>query len=137
MRDSEFTFLGQSAEKITAVIGIILLIWGIFVSIISDSQSFTSYIPSLLGLLLFLCAILAILLENKKSLFMHIAVIFGLITFLGGADVFRSITSGSFMTKSLWADLSKILLLICGGFHIYICVQSFRYVRMHRKSEHS
>ena len=137
MRDSEFTFLGQSAEKITAVIGIILLIWGIFVSIISDSQSFTSYIPSLLGLLLFLCAILAILLENKKSLFMHIAVIFGLITFLGGADVFRSITSDTFLTKSLWADLSKILLLICGGLHTYICVQSFRFVRKNRDNTHS
>ena len=137
MRDSEFTFLGQSAEKITAVIGIILLIWGIFVSIISDSQSFTSYIPSLLGLLLFLCAILAIVLENKKSLFMHIAVIFGLITFLGGADVFRSITSDTFLTKSLWADLSKILLLICGGFHTYICVQSFRFVRKNRDNAHS
>ena len=68
---------------------------------------------------------------------MHIAVIFGLITFLGGADVFRSITSDTFLAKSLWADLSKILLLICGGFHTYICIQSFRYVRMHRKNEHS
>lgn len=136
MTDSEFTFLGQSAEKITAVIGIILLVWGIFVSSVSESQSFTSYIPSLLGLPLFLCGLLAILFENKRSLFMHIAVIFGLVTFLGGADVFRSITSDTFLTKSFWADLSKILLLICGGFHTYICVQSFRHVRMHRKNEH-
>ena len=136
MTDGEFTFLGQSAEKITAVIGIILIIWGIFVSGISDSQSFTSYIPSLLGLPLFLCGLLAILFENKRSLFMHIAVIFGLVTFLGGADIFRSITSDTFLTKSFWADLSKILLMICGGFHTYICVQSFRHVRMHRKNEH-
>ena len=136
MTDSEFTFLGQSAEKITAVIGIILLVWGIFVSSVSESQSFTSYIPSLLGLPLFLCGLLAILFENKRSLFMHIAVIFGLVTFLGGADVFRSIASDTFLTKSFWADLSKLLLLICGGFHTYICVQSFRHVRMHRKNEH-
>ena len=136
MTDSEFTFLGQSAEKITAVIGIILLVWGIFVSSVSESQSFTSYIPSLLGLPLFLCGLLAILFENKRSLFMHIAVIFGLVTFLGGADVFRSITSDTFLTKSFWADLSKLLLLICGGFHTYICVQSFRHVRMHRKNEY-
>ena len=136
MTDSDFTFLGQSAEKITAVIGIILLVWGIFVSLVSESQSFTSYIPSLLGLPLFLCGLLAILFENKRSLFMHIAVIFGLVTFLGGADIFRSITSDTFLMKSFWADLSKILLLICGGFHTYICVQSFRHVRMHRKNEH-
>ena len=136
MTDSEFTFLGQSAEKITAVIGIILLVWGIFVSSVSESQSFTSYIPSLLGLPLFLCGLLAILFENKRSLFMHIAVIFGLVTFLGGADIFRSITSDTFLTKSFWADLSKLLLLICGGFHTYICVQSFRHVRMHRKNEY-
>ena len=137
MTDGEFTFLGQSAERITVIIGIVLVIWGIFVSGISDSQSITSYIPSFLGLPLLLCGLLAMLFMNKRSLFMHIAVIFGLITFLGGADVFRSITSDSFLTKSLWADLSKILLLICGGLHTYICVQSFRYVRMHRKSEHS
>ena len=105
MTDSEFTFIGQSAEKITAVIGIILLLWGIFVSLVSESQSFTSYIPSLLGLPLFLCGLLAILFENKRSLFMHIAVIFGLVTFLGGADIFRSITSDTFLTKSFWADL--------------------------------
>ena len=136
MTDSEFKFLGQSAEKITAAIGIILLVWGISVSLVSESQSFTSYIPSFLGLPLFLCGLLAILFENKRSLFMHIAVIFGLVTFLGGADVFRSITSDTFLAKSFWADLSKILLLICGGFHIYICVQSFRHVRMHRNNEH-
>ena len=135
MTDGEFTFLGQSAEKITAVIGIILLVWGIFVSLVSESQSFTSYIPSLLGLPLFLCGLLAILFENKRSLFMHIAVIFGLVTFLGGADIFKSITSDTFLTI-FWADLSKILLLICGGFHTYICVQSFRHVRMHRKNDH-
>ena len=136
MTNSEFTFLGQSAEKITAVIGIVLVIWGIFVSGISDSQSFTSYIPSFLGLPLLLCGLLAILFMNKRSLFMHIAVIFGLITFLGGLDVVRSFTNDTFLTKSLWADLSKILLLICGGFHAYVCIQSFRYVRKHRKNEH-
>ncbi len=136
MTESEFTVSGQTAEKITAVIGIILLIWGIFVSLISESQSFTSFIPSFLGLPLFLCGLLSIVFESKKSLFMHIAVIFGLITFLGGLDVVRSFTNDTFLTKSLWADLSKILLLICGGFHTYVCIQSFRYVRKHRKNEH-
>ena len=135
MTESEFTVSGQTAEKITAVIGIILLIWGIFVSLISESQSFTSFIPSFLGLPLFLCGLLSIVFESKKSLFMHIAVIFGLITFLGGLDVVRSFTNDTFLTKSLWADLSKILLLICGGFHTYVCIQSFRYVRKHRKNE--
>ena len=136
MTESEFTVSGQTAEKITAVIGIILLIWGIFASLISESQSFTSFIPSFLGLPLFLCGLLSIVFESKKSLFMHIAVIFGLITFLGGLDVVRSFTNDTFLTKSLWADLSKILLLICGGFHTYVCIQSFRYVRKHRKNEH-
>ena len=136
MTESEFTVSGQTAEKITAVIGIILLIWGIFVSLISESQSFTSFIPSFLGLPLFLCGLLSIVFESKKSLFMLIAVIFGLITFLGGLDVVRSFTNDTFLTKSLWADLSKILLLICGGFHTYVCIQSFRYVRKYRKNEH-
>jgi hypothetical protein len=65
-------------------------------------------------------------------LFMHIAVVFGLVTFLAGLDIFRSITSDGFLIQSFWADVSKLMLLISGGLHIYICVQSFRFIRKQR-----
>ena len=128
MEINEFKFWDQSAEKITLVIGLFLVLFGIFVSIISDSRSFTSLIPSILGLPLLLSGSAALLFSNKKSLFMHIAVIFGLVTFLAGLDIFRSITNDGFLIQSFWADVSKLMLLISGGLHIYICVQSFRFI---------
>jgi len=132
MEINEFKFWGQSAEKITVVIGLFLVFFGVFVSIISDSRSFTSLIPSILGLPLLLSGSAALLFSNKKSLFMHIAVVFGLVTFLAGLDIFRSITSDGFLIQSFWADVSKLMLLISGGLHIYICVQSFRFIRKQR-----
>ena len=132
MEINEFKFWGQSAEKITVVIGLFLVLFGIFVSIISDSRSFTSLIPSILGLPLLLSGSAALLFSNKKSLFMHIAVIFGLVTFLAGLDIFRSMTTDGFLIQSFWADVSKLMLLIFGGLHIYICVQSFRFIRKQR-----
>ena len=107
MENNEFKFLGQKAESITLVIGLLLILYGVFVSIISDSQSFTSLIPSILGLPLLLSGFSAVLFKSKKSLFMHIAVIFGLIIFVAGLDVFRSVTNGEFLTQSFWADVSK------------------------------
>jgi len=132
METNEFKFWGQSAEKITVVIGLLLVLFGVFVSIISDSQSFTSLIPSILGLPLLLSGFAAILFNNKKSLFMHIAVIFGLVTFLAGLDILRSINTDGLLIQSFWADVSKLMLLVSGGLHTYICVQSFRFIRKQR-----
>jgi len=137
METNEFKFWGQSAEKITVVIGLLLVLFGVFVSIISDSQSLTSLIPSILGLPLFLSGFAAILFNNKKSLFMHIAVIFGLVTFLAGLDIFRSMTTDGLLIQSFWADVSKLMLLVSGGLHTYICVQSFRFIRKQRTANNA
>ncbi|MDB3861791.1 hypothetical protein N9301_09980 [Paracoccaceae bacterium] len=137
MEINEFKFWGQSAEKITVVIGLFLVLYGIFVSIISDSQSFTSLIPSIFGLPLLLSGFAALLFSNKKSLFMHIAVVFGLVTFLAGLDFFRSMTHDGFLIQSFWADISKLMLLVTGGLHTYICVQSFRFIRKQRTANNA
>jgi hypothetical protein len=122
MEINEFKFWGQSAEKITVVIGLFLVFFGIFVSIISDSRSFTSLIPSILGLPLLLSGSAALLFSNKKSLFMHIAVIFGLVTFLAGLDIFRSITSdGISNSKFLGGRLKTYALDIWRAAHLYLC----------------
>ena len=46
----EFTFLGNSMESTAMIYGIFLIVWGVGVSILSDSQSITSYIPTIFGL---------------------------------------------------------------------------------------
>ncbi len=90
MSDSEFTFVGQKVEKITLVIGLAMTIWGAVVTIISESQSLTSLIPSVIGLPMLIVGYLAIRYRHKKSFFMHIAVVTGLIMFIGGADLVRT-----------------------------------------------
>ena len=135
MSDSEFTFFGQKVEKITLAIGLAMIIWGGVVTMISDSQSLTSLIPSALGLPMLVFGYLAIRYEHRKSLFMHLAVVVGLIMFIGGLDIIRTLLGNGTVFKNFWADLSKLFLLVFGGFHTYLCIKSFRHIRKIRESE--
>ena len=83
----EFTFLGRSMESVSIIYGIFLIIWGIAVSLISSSNSLTSFIPTIFGLPILLFSILSVKFQNRKKLFMHIVVTFGLIVFVGGLDL--------------------------------------------------
>ena len=134
MLDSEFTFFGQKVEKITLAIGLAMTIWGCFVTMISESQSLTSLIPSALGLPMLIVGYLAIKYENRKSFFMHLAVVLGLIMFIGGLDIMRTLLGNDTVFKNFWADLSKLFLLVFGGFHTYLCIKSFRHIRKIRES---
>ena len=133
MSDSEFTFFGQKVEKITLAIGLAMTIWGCIVTMISQSQSLTSLIPSAIGLPMLVFGYLAIRYENRKSFFMHLAVFLGLIMFIGGLDIFRPLLGNGTVFKNFWADLSKLFLLVFGGFHTYLCIKSFRQIRKTRE----
>ena len=135
MSDSEFTFFGQKVEKITLAIGLAMTIWGCFVTLISESQSLTSLIPSVLGLPMLIFGYLAIKYVNRKSFFMHLAVVLGLIMFIGGLDIMRTLLGNDTVFKNFWADLSKLFLLVFGGFHTYLCIKSFRHIRKIRESD--
>tara|TARA_B100000886_G_scaffold46270_1_gene28410 strand:+ start:144 stop:560 length:417 start_codon:yes stop_codon:yes gene_type:complete len=124
----EFKTLGMTIEKLSVVYGTFLTIWGLTISLISGSNSFTSFIPSILGILILIFSILAIKFSNKKKLFMHIVVLFGLITFLGGLDFLRAFISGNLFTNK-WADVSKFILLTTGLYFTVQCVRSFMHVR--------
>ena len=69
-------------------------------------------------------------------MFMHIVVLFGLIIFLGGIDFIRSLVSGNAF-ENLYADLSKIIMLITGLFFTYQCIRSFIHARKMRELENS
>ena len=105
-----------------------LILWGIAISFISGSNSFTSYIPSILGIPILVCAYLSVKFVSKKKIFMHIVVLFGLIICIGGLDFIRSITTGNAFQNS-WADISKLMMLITGLFFTYQCVRSFVHAR--------
>ena len=129
---SEFKVLGFSMENFSIVYGIFLIFWGVIISLISGSNSFTSYIPSILGLPILIFAYLSIKFISKKKMFMHIVVLFGLIIFLGGLDFIRSIFTGSAF-DNVWADISKLMMLLTGLFFTYKCIKSFIHARKIRE----
>ena len=127
----EFTFLGRNMESVSIIYGIFLIIWGIAVSLISSSNSLTSFIPSIFGLPILLFSILSIKFQNRKKLFMHIVVTFGLIVFIGGLDFSRGIIKGTSF-NNIWADTSKLMMLITGLVFTFLCVKSFIFARKNK-----
>ena len=129
MEELRFQFLGLSVEKISIFYGIFLIIFGIFISIVSNSNSLTSYIPAFFGIPIFAFGYLSMRYPEKKKLFMHIIVLIGLIIFLGGLDFLRSYPN---FFENLWADISKLSLLISGIIFTYINIQSFIFIRKNK-----
>ena len=129
MEKLNFQFLGLTVEKISIFYGIFLIIFGIFISLVSDSNSLTSYIPTFFGIPIFAFGYLTMRYPEKKKLFMHIIVLIGLIIFLGGLDFLRSYPN---FFENLWADISKLSLLISGLIFTYINIQSFIFIRKNK-----
>ena len=130
--NTEFKVAGLTMEKLSIYYGIFLILWGVIVSFISGSGSFTSYIPSILGAPILIFSYLSIKFISKKKMFMHIVVLFGLIIFLGGIDFIRSLVSGNAF-ENVYADLSKIMMLVTGLFFTYQCIRSFIHARKMRE----
>ena len=127
-QSKEFEVFGLKIENLSFYYGLFLILWGIVISLISGSNSFTSYIPSILGFPIFIFSYLSIKFTSKKKMFMHIVVLFGLIIFLGGLDILRSIVSGNAF-DNYWADISKLMMMLTGLFFTYQCVRSFIHAR--------
>ncbi len=130
--NNEFKTLGMTMEKFSIIYSLFLIIWGLIISLLSNSSSFTSYIPSILGFPILLFAYLSIKFISKKKMFMHIVVLFGLIIFLGGLDFIRSILTGN-VFNNYWADMSKLMMLLTGFFFTYQCIKSFIHARKIRE----
>ena len=128
----EFKVFNLNIETFSVFYGSFLIFWGLVASFVSGSNSLTSFIPSFIGLPILIFSNLSIKFYSKKKLFMHIVVLFGLIAFLGGLDFLRTLISGSAF-ENLWADVSKIILLITGAFFTYQCVRSFIFARKNNK----
>ena len=122
--NKEFTFLGNTMENVAIIYGIFLIVWGIGVTILSDSQSITSLIPAIFGLLILITSFIAKKLPNKKKLLMHIVVLIGMIIFLGGLDIIRGLIQGNIFTN-IWASSSKLMMMISGLVFTILCIKSF------------
>ena len=131
MNNNEYTFLGKNIETVSIYYGLFLIFWGFIISMLSNSESMTSFIPSLLGAPIFILSYLSIKFTQRKKLLMHIVVTFGLITFIGGLDFLRNILSSNFFTN-FWADISKLMMMFTGLFFVILCAQSFIYARKNK-----
>ncbi len=129
MENSKFQFMGHTVEKISIFYGFFLIIFGIFISLISNSNSLTSYIPTFFGIPVLAFGYLSMRYPEKKKLFMHIIVLIGLIIFLGGLDFLRSYPN---FFENFWADISKLSLLISGLIFTCINIQSFVFIRKNK-----
>ena len=126
--NSEFKAFGKNIESISIYYGLFLIFWGVIVSFMAKSSSFTSYIPSYIGLIIFLFSILSKKFPSKKKIFMHIVALIGLVAFLGGLDVIRLVMR-DILFQNFWADISKIMMLFTGFYFMVLCFKSFRHAR--------
>ena len=126
----EFTVAGQSMLRITIGFGIFLIAWGIIISIISKSDSVTSYFPSFLGAPILISGVMAQKLPEKRKLWMHIAVSFGLLCAIGGTRFFMVMCDGI-----NYASGSMLMLLITGSIYTFLCIQSFRFARINSTAD--
>ena len=131
--NTQFKVFNKNIEQISIYYGFFLIIWGIVVSFISGSSSFTSYIPSYIGLIILFLSFLSIKFFNKKKIFMHLVASCGLITMLGGLDFIRLILKGN-LFENFWADISKLMMLISGSIFVYLCFMSFRFFKKIREN---
>tara|TARA_B100001989_G_scaffold29136_1_gene17405 strand:- start:1338 stop:1802 length:465 start_codon:yes stop_codon:yes gene_type:complete len=130
--NNEYKIFGLTIEKLSIFYGLFLVLWGVLISFISGSDSFTSYIPSILGLPILILSFFSIKFSSRKKLFMHIVVIIGLIIFLGGLDFIRALIIGNAF-DNIWADISKLMMLITGLIFVYQCIKSFMHAKKVRE----
>ena len=127
--EDKFTFCGIEMARFTVAYGCFLIIWALIVSILTNSNSFTSWIPAFIGAPIALMGILTILYPSKRKIWMHVAILLGLLAFLGGLDFFRGISDPDGPFKVLAAGVSKLMLFLTGGVYIFGSVRSFLWAR--------
>jgi Na+/phosphate symporter len=133
MSKNDFQVFGLNSVKISIIYGILLIVFAVFVSAASGSRSLTSYIPAMLGLPILFLGLVAFAAPSKQKLVMHVNVVIGLIIFLSGLSVIGSLASGTPLTSSFWANLSRLFLSISGALYLTFCVKSFIFTRKQKR----
>lgn len=115
--------------NVTIGYGAFLILWGIAVSVLSESNSITSFFPSMLGAPLLVSGVMTLRKPEKKKLWMHIAATFGLLCALGGTRFFMVMGDGLD-----YASGSTLMLLLTGSAYTTVCVRSFIAARKAREA---
>ena len=110
----------NSMPNLTTVYGILLTLWGLIVTAISEAQSISSFAPALFGLPLLVSGEMAKAPGASRKLWMHVAVTFGLLAALGGTRFFMVMSDGL-----NYATTSMLMLFVTGSIYTFLCVRSF------------
>ena len=124
--------MGQQANfmpNLTLGYGTFLLLWGVAISVLSSSDSITSYFPSFLGVPLMLSGFMTLRMPEKRKLWMHVAATFGLLCAIGGTRFFMVMSDGI-----NYASGSMLMLLVTGTAYTVVCVRSFIAARKAREA---
>ena len=116
-------------RNVTLGYGVFLIAWGIVISIVSQAESFTSYIPSMLGAPLAVSGFMVMRKPEDRKLWMHIAATFGLLCALFGTRFLMVMGDGI-----TYASGSQLMLLITGTAYTVLCVRSFIAARKAREA---
>jgi hypothetical protein len=116
-------------RNVTLGYGVFLVAWGIVISIVSESESITSYFPSVLGVPLAVSGFMVMRKPEDRKLWMHIAASFGLLCALGGTRFFMVMSDGI-----TYASGSQLMLLITGTAYTVLCFRSFIAAREAREA---
>lgn len=118
--------------NLTLGYGLFLIAWGVAVSVLSDSNSFTSYVPSFLGAPIAVSGLMAKSNPERRKDWMHVAVVFGLLCALGGTRFFMVMGDGLD-----YASGSMLMLFLTGSAYTALCVRSFIEARKAREASAS
>ena len=115
--------------NVTIGYGAFLIAWGIAVSVLSESNSITSFFQSMLGAPLLVSGVMTLRKPEKKKEWMHIAATLGLLCALGGTRFFMVMGDGLD-----YASGSTLMLLLTGSAYTTVCVRSFIAARKAREA---
>lgn len=109
--------------------GFVLILWSTVSFFISDSKSFTAFIPAVFGLLIAISGLIAIK-ETTRKHAMHVAALVGLLGLLGGFGMgLRKLFSDPGL-----AAFSQVFLGIVCLIFLIVCIRSFIAARRARES---
>ena len=130
-KEEGFTIMGQNMPNITIGYGIFLVIWGISVLIISDSDSPTKYSVIGASIPMLLTGILASKYPEKRKLWMHIAATLGLLFAIGSI---MPLAMADYSDLNIMSFSSQLMLVVTGTIYTIICVKSFIWARKQREA---
>lgn len=110
----------------TIGLGVALIVLGVVVTVLSDSDSFTSWIPAIIGLVFLILGVIAAVREDLRRHVMHGAAALALIAIISSVG---SLASRFNTDDGWWAEISQIVtIVLCAGF-VMTAVGSFRSAR--------